>query len=441
MQRLLVNELLNWKQQHSRKPILLDGARQVGKSYLLKEIFGKKHFENVHIFDFLKTPDAALLFNDSLDPNNIIDSLSLFLGKQINPTTDLIIFDEIGECPKALQSLKFIAEDQPQWFVCASGSNIGLLDNFPVGKVHGLTLRPMNIEEFILAIGTELEYSVFQKMDRRQLVHKQLWSLLIDYFFVGGMPEAVQSWLDNKDQPTSIRRQKVRQIQQDILQGYERDFGKYSGKVNALHISQVFKSVIDQLQKNIEGNTKRYTFKGVIEKKSSYRDFANIIDWLERTHLVSKCYVITDTPRVPLRAMRKESFFKLLYLDIGLLCCALGINESALNMGDMLFKGVIAENFIQNELLSYGYRETYSWSINTAEIEFILEKGIQIIPVEVKAGKNTKAKSLASYKQRYNPSKTIKLIGSVGGTDEKEVVLPLYYLTQYYTTQLKPVFQ
>jgi len=132
-------------------------------------------------------------------------------------------------------------------------------------------------------------------------------------------------------------------------------------------------------------------------------------------------------PRIPLRAIRKKSFFKLLYLDVGLLCCALGMNESALNMGDMLFKGVIAENFVQNELLSYGYSETYSWSENTAEIEFLLENGNNVIPVEVKAGQNTKAKSLASFKERYHPDKTIKLIGSVGGTNSHEIVLPLYY--------------
>lgn len=162
-------------------------------------------------------------------------------------------------------------------------------------------------------------------------------------------------------------------------------------------------------------------------KKSSYRDFSNIIDWLERTHLISKCYVIAERPRVPLRAIRKESLFKLLYVDIGLLCCSLGINESALDMGDMLFKGVIAENFIQNELLSYGYKETYSWSQNTAEIEFILEKGNEIIPIEVKAGNNTKAKSLMSYKDRYQPQKTVKLIGGAGGSDTTDIVLPLYY--------------
>ncbi len=427
MKRLLLEELLNWKDAEKRKPILLDGARQVGKSYLLKELFGKAYFDNVHTIDFLKSPDASLLFEDDLEPERIIDGISLFLNKRVNPEKDLIIFDEIGECPRAVQSLKFIAEDKPQWFVCSSGSNIGLLDSFPVGKVHGLTLRPMNIEEFIMALGSELEYSMFQKMDRTKLVHNQLWSKLVDYFFVGGMPESVQSWLDTKEKSTAERRRKVRQIQKDILQGYERDFGKYSGKMNALHISQVFKSVIDQIQKNIEGNVKRFTFKGIIEKKSSYRDFSNIIEWLEKTHLISKCFVINKRPIVPLRAIRKNSFFKLFYLDVGLLSCSLGINESALNMGDMLFKGVIAENFIQNELLSYGYDESYSWSENTAEIEFLLEKGNSVIPVEVKAGKNTKAKSLSSFKERYAPENTIKLIGAVGGTDPKDIVLPLYY--------------
>lgn len=427
MQRLLLNELLNWKKNQRRKPILLDGARQVGKSYLLKELFGKTHFENVHVIDFLKKPNATLLFEQDLDPERLIDDLNLFLNTEINPETDLIIFDEIGECTKAVQSLKFIAEDKPNWFVCASGSNIGLLDTFPVGKVHGLTLRPMNFEEFLLAVGRKTQHSVFMKTDRRMIAHDQLWPILIDYFFVGGMPEAVQNWVTSKEQTTVQRRNQVRQIQKDILQGYERDFGKYSGKVNALHINQVFKNTVNQLQNNIEGNTKRFVFKGVIEKKSSYKDFANVIDWLEKTHLVSKCYAISEKPRMPLRAIRRESIFKLFYLDIGLLCCELGINESALNMGDVLFKGVIAENFIQNELLSYGYNETYSWSVNTAEIEFLLETIEGIIPVEVKAGTNTKAKSLTSYKERYVPHKTIKLIGSVGGTDDTNVVVPLYY--------------
>ncbi|NQY63277.1 MAG: DUF4143 domain-containing protein [Alteromonadaceae bacterium] len=281
--------------------------------------------------------------------------------------------------------------------------------------------------EFLLAAGSKTQHAAFMKTDRRMIVHDQLWPILVDYFFVGGMPEAVQNWVTSKEQTTVQRRNQVRQIQKDILQGYERDFGKYSGKVNALHINQVFKNTVNQLQNNIEGNTKRFVFKGVIEKKSSYKDFANVIDWLEKTHLVSKCYAISEKPRMPLRAIRRESIFKLFYLDIGLLCCELGINESALNMGDVLFKGVIAENFIQNELLSYGYNETYSWSVNTAEIEFLLETIEGIIPVEVKAGTNTKAKSLTSYKERYVPHKTIKLIGSVGGTDDTNVVVPLYY--------------
>ena len=270
MRRLLLNELLAWKQQEKRKPILLDGARQVGKSFLLKELLGKDHFEHVHVIDFLKTPDANLLFEDSLDPEKLADDLTLYLSKPVNPETDLIIFDEIGECPKAVQSLKFIAEEKPHWFVCASGSNIGLLDRFPVGKVHGLTLRPMNIEEFILAVGTEAQFAAFKAFDRRELAHKQLWPHLIDYFFVGGMPEAVQSWSNSKELPATDRRSQIRQIQKDILLGYERDFGKYSGKISALHINQVFNGVVSQLQSNIDGTTKRFMFKGVIEKKSSY---------------------------------------------------------------------------------------------------------------------------------------------------------------------------
>ncbi len=427
MQRLLLSQLLEWQAQATRKPVLLDGARQTGKSYLLKELFGKRHFTQCHVVDFLKQPDAAQLFEQDLDPHRIISDLGFFLKKDINPTTDLVIFDEIGECHKAVQSLKYFAEDQPNWFICSTGSNIGLLNGFPVGKVHGLRLRPMNFEEFLWATANKQQQAAFDRQDRRTLVHKQLWPLLCDYFFVGGMPEAVFRWVASKDQPLLTRHQQVRHIQRDILNGYERDFGKYSGQVNALYIDQVFKNVSTQLQKNMDGSVKRFAFNNIIEKKKTYRDFASIIGWLESTLLISKCYVINQKPRLPLKSGRKDSFFKLFHLDVGLLCCDLAINMSALNMGDVIYKGPICENFVQNELLSYGLNETYSWSENTAEIEFIVESKGTITPVEVKSGINTKAKSLQSYKQRYHPDKTLKLIGAVGGTDEADQVFPLYY--------------
>ena len=427
MQRLLLKQLKDWANLSRRKPILLDGARQSGKSYLLKQLFGEVHFPKVHVVDFLKTPKASVLFDEGLEPERWVNDLSLLLNTAINPSEDLIILDEVGECPNAVQALKFVAEEQPSWFVCASGSNIGLLNHFPVGKVHGLTLRPMNFEEFITALGSEQQQATYRAMDRRELVHQQLWPLLMDYFYVGGMPEAVACWKLTQGASLIERRRQVRQIQQNILHGYERDFGKYAGKVKALHINQVFASVVGQLQKNIESSVRRYTFNQVIEKKKSYRDFTNIIDWLEKTHLVSKSYVINQKPLSPLRMQRKESFFKLFYVDVGLLCCQLGISESVLAMKNMMYKGPIVENFVQNELLSYGLKESYSWHENTAEIEFILDSAEGIVPVEVKAGKNTRAKSLQSYNLRYAPTTTIKLIGAVGGSDTRQRVLPLYY--------------
>ena len=177
MQRLLLSQLLKWQTQAARKPILLDGARQTGKSYLLKELFGRRHFAQCHVIDFLKQPDAAQLFDQDLDPVRIINDLGFFLKRNINPETDLVIFDEIGECHKAVQSLKYFAEDQPSWFICTTGSNIGLLNGFPVGKVHGLRLRPMNFEEFLRATANKQQLAAFDRQDRRALVHKQLWPL------------------------------------------------------------------------------------------------------------------------------------------------------------------------------------------------------------------------------------------------------------------------
>ncbi len=426
MERLLQHDLVTWKNKSTRKPILLDGARQVGKSYLLRHKFGAEHFKEVHVFDFLKSPDICQLFTNGLDPRNILNKLSLFKEKSIDPTQDLIIFDEIGECPKALQSLKFIAEDEPTWFVCASGSNVGLLNSFPVGKVQTLTLRPMNFEEFLLAHKNELLYEAFKNRDRSLVVFNKLWSLLVNFIFVGGMPEAVASWVASQESLDLERRRDVRAIQSEILSNYKQDFGKYAGAANALHLEMVFSNVANQLQKEIRGSVKRYRFKDVIHKKAGYRDFKSLIAWLEKTHLVSKSFIV-DTPKVPLSAYASDSFFKLFHLDVGLLCRELGISSSVLELADVTYKGPIIENFLQNELLSYGASHTYGWSANTSRVEFLLQVGDETFPVEVKAGVNTKAKSLRTFQKKYAPSKTFKFIGSAGGTDTKDQVWPLFY--------------
>lgn len=430
MKRLLLDQLLVWKSRPERQPVLIDGARQVGKSYLIEELFAK-HFSQVFKLNFLEDPDAKELFKGKLSPEVLIENLELYLGLSFNPGTDLIFFDEIGECQEAVNSLKFFAEQCPELFVCASGSNIGLLDSFPVGKVHKLDLYPMSFEEFLLASGDERLLKRFRDLDRTQLVHNILWELLLDYYFVGGMPRAVSAWftLTNKLEKVS----RVREIQNGLIEGYIRDFGKYGGKVNALHIEMVFRNVPAQLSSAInDSGVKRYRFSEVIPRKKGYGDLFGPINWLEKTKLVSKCYPLNCRPQSPLGVYAKDNRFKLFFFDVGLLNCLLDLSYKEVRDQEYSYKGFIAENFVQNEMRLEVY-PTYSWEENTAEIEFLYKTDAgEIVPVEVKSGRNTKAKSLKSYCDRYNPKRTIKLIGSVGSGEQEtqNMALPLYYASR-----------
>ena len=435
MERLLTQHLTDWKQRAERKPLLLDGARQVGKTFLLEHEFGNQHFNRVLKLDFLANPNLGQLFENSLNPEDILLNIELELGVDIDASSDLIFFDEIGECPTALRSLKFFAEKRPDLYLCASGSNIGLLESFPVGKVEILELFPMTFEEFVMASDNPKILQAFRKGMQLQGAHNKLWSLLLDYYFVGGMPEAVSAWFGEQNTVKSSpgineRCAIINNIHRELISGYLRDFGKYGGKTNAQHIERVFRNVPLQLSKNIDASVKRYRFNGVIEKKRSYLDLSGPIEWLEKTKLVSRCYPIDCEPQSPLAPYRKENFFKLFLFDIGLLGHMLDISYQEHRQQNFEYKGYLAENFVQNELRSSGYYPTYSWEFRQAEIEFLFKTPDgEIIPVEVKSGRRTQAKSLRSYKERYHPRRTMKLIGSVGGNESEAVnmVWPLYY--------------
>ena len=425
MERLLLSKLLAWKDSSTRKPILLDGARQTGKTHLLKELFGA-HFENVVRLDFLENPDLASIFSGSLTPTDIIDGISLMYGSEIELENTLIIFDEIGECQRAVDSLKFFAELTPHAFICASGSNIGLLNSFPVGKVLSLELHPLTFEEFLMASGNTPLIKAFRRSDFSKIAHDKLFSLLKDYYFVGGMPEAVVAWHTGKDLTSKI--ENVTDIHDGLIKGYERDFGKYSNKLSSGHILQVFHNVPKQLANNLDGSVNRYRFKDVIAKKNRYQ---------EQCKLVSKCHPIDSKPTSPLVAQAKDNMFKLFLFDIGLLGHMLGLNYAEQVAQDFDFKGYIAENFVQNELIALNGSPTYSWETKSNEIEFVIknEDG-SVWPVEVKSGKRTKAKSLSAYIEKYKPEKAIKLIGSQGCIDEPALlVLPLYYVSKVFDHQ------
>ncbi|NRA59815.1 MAG: ATP-binding protein [Psychrobium sp.] len=429
MQRRLLNKLIAWKETPHRKPILLDGARQTGKSYLLQQLFGQQ-FRQVVRLDFLEQPSYADFFADSLNPDDILANIELTLNLSIDKLNTLIIFDEIGECQAAINSLKFFAEQQPEMFICASGSNIGLLGSFPVGKVELFHLSPLTFEEFLWASKQPALIKAYEQINMSSIAHKKLFDLLTQYYFVGGMPEAVAQWFTAKETHGILEcTQQVSQIHASLIAGYERDFGKYSGKMSAQHIQQVFKQVPTQLAKNIDDSVKRFKFKDVIEKKNRYQELAGLINYLEKCKLISKCHPIESQPTSPLPALAKDNYFKLFFFDLGLLGHMLGITFQEHQQQSFNYKGYISENFVQNELIAHNHQPTYSWEYARAEIEFVIKTNDgDIIPVEVKSGKRTRAKSLASYVLRYQPTKTLKLIGSTGSLDDpKAIVAPLYY--------------
>ena len=415
LQRLAVQDLVEWKQRAARKPLLIDGARQVGKSWLVGRLFGPQAFRRVHWLDFRAEPRLARLFAESLDPATVVGNIELELNERVDLARDLLFFDEVGECQRAVDSLKFFAESLPNAFVCACGSNIGLLRSFPEGKVEQVELFPLCFEEFVMAAQREPLLEAFRARRRTASAHAALWSLLLDYYYVGGMPEAVAAWFE--PEPSAwVRAEKVAAIHGNLVSGYRRDFGKYAGRQHAQHIERVFDSVPVQLARNRDGSVARYQFKGVLPRQQRYRELAGPIDWLQAAKLVWKCFPLEGRPQAPLAAQAKANRFRLYFFDVGLLGHMLGMTRADHGGDGVPYKGYIAENFVQTELCARVGHPTYGWFAGRAEVEFLHRcRSGEVVPVEVKSGSRTRARSLRSYIDRYAPSRAIKLIGGTGG--------------------------
>lgn len=429
MQRVLLNTLLRWKNQPQRKPLLIDGARQTGKTYLLNQLLGAS-FSHVLRVDFLESPQMVQAFAGSLNPNDVITNLQLLTGVTFDPNTDLLLLDEIGECESAVTSLKYFAEQAPTWYIAASGSNIGLLNSFPVGKVEQHNLRPLTFREFLMAAEDPLIMAAFEQQMNSAAAHEKLMDRLTDYYFTGGMPEAVRTWFAMKNKPILERVAAIQRIHGDLVAGYQRDFGKYSGKVDAGLIEAVFNAVPAQLSAVLDDSVKRFKFKNVHQRKSRYQELETGITWLDKCRLVLKNHPIEGRPRSPLAAYQQENKLKLFLFDVGLLNHMLGIGYRELKIQGFEYKGFIAENYVQQELVAAGVDPTFSWFDARAEIEFIVsDPNGSIIPIEVKSGKRTRARSLASYQQKCTPLKTIKLTGTQGSDplEQVQLVYPLYF--------------
>ena len=427
MERLLYDDLLAWKRASTRKPLLLDGARQTGKTHLVRHLFGPREFRKVHHLDFRLSPDLARLFAGGLEPSTLVDNIELHFDTGVDLARDLIFLDEIGECQAALDSLKYFAELAPEAFVCASGSNIGLLTSFPVGKVRQIELFPLCFEEFLMASGQSRLVDAFRSRSDSAAVHELLWSQFLDYCYVGGMPEAVAAWF-GEDAGVRERAAHVDTIHADLVAGFERDFGKYAGRQHAGHIETVFRNIPRQLETTQDDSVKRFRFKGVLERKRSYLDLKGPIDWLVKARLAWKCHPIDCRPALPLAHLAKESRFRLFLFDVGLLRHMLRLPYAVQRDPKYAYKAFMAENFVQTELRARVAYPTYGWAEARAEVEFLHQTSDgEIVPVEVKSGTRTRARSLSSYIQRYAPQRAITLTADPrGGAAGIVVNWPLY---------------
>jgi len=402
MKRKLMEKLLEWKAAPDRKPLLLKGVRQVGKTHLLKE-FGRLHFPQVHYFNFEKQPVLAKIFDQDLIPERILNELSFSQDRAIDIQSDLVIFDEIQEFPKALTSLKYFAEDCPKLCLCGAGSLLGIHLNsgsFPVGKVTFETLRPMSFEEFLMANEDEKSLRVIHSGKIPEIAHEHLWEQLKRYFVVGGLPEAVATYCNNKDN-LFVALTLVRKKQDDLLNSYYADIAKHAGKVNAMHIDRIFRSVPTQLSQVQDGSTGRFKFRGIIPGLTHYDRLASAIDWLESAGIVVKIHIV-NAGLLPFNGYSKENIFKLFLFDVGILGCMSGLSPKVILDYDYgSYKGYFAENFVAEEFLSFGKEHLFSWQENKAELEFLDEIDGQVVPIEVKSGSVTKAQSLKIFSEKY----------------------------------------
>ena len=428
MERTLLTELLEWKEKPNRKPLVLKGVRQCGKTYLLKE-FGERHYDNVAYFNFEETGALNTVFEQDYDVKRIIFELGLFTGKTIAPGTTLIILDEIQECGKALTAMKYFCENAPEYHIVCAGSLLGIALrkqlSFPVGKVDFLTLYPMSFTEFLRACGPEslADYlENFKKGDTLPaLIADRLSTFLKQYYITGGMPEVVDAW----SKTHSI--EEVERVQQAIINSYELDFAKHAPAKDFPKLTAIWRSIPEQLAKE---NTK-FIFSHV-KKGWRSKDLEDALEWLIAAGLVHKVCKI-EKPFMPLSSYADDTAFKLYMSDIGILRKLSKlpyevILDATPNYRE--FKGSLTENFVLCELVKSVDESLYYWtSGNTAEVDFILQSGVEIVPIEVKSERNVKARSLAEYRKKYSPKYSV-ITSMKSETNGEEVLnIPLYLIS------------
>ena len=403
MRRYIKKQLIEWKNRQDRKPLILKGARQVGKTYILKE-FGEEEYENVAYFNFDHDEALKELFSNTKDPKRILEQLVFATGKAIKPEKTLIIFDEIQECPDALNSLKYFNEEANEYHIACAGSLLGIRlshTSFPVGKVEYLEMYPMTFTEFLLADGQENLVQYMESITKIEkipdIIFNQLNEKIKSYFIIGGMPEVVRVWVNTKDI------EEVNRIQKQILKGYEDDFGKHTNSSSMqTKISIIWESVVSQLAKE----NKNFLYQ-VAKEGARAREYEDAIDWLNNANVVNKIFNITK-PNFPLNAYTDLSSFKLYMSDVGLLRRKANLDSKIVVEGNKLFeefKGALTENFVLN-MLMFKYEDKPNYYVfDRHEIDFVVQQKNEVIPIEVKSGENINNVSLT----RFNEANDNKL--------------------------------
>lgn len=424
MYRIAIEKLYKWKNSKRRKPLIIEGARQVGKTWLMKE-FGKQAYADTVYINFDSNSRMADLFSADLDTDRLIMGLELYAGRKINPDNTLLIFDEVQEVPRALASLKYFYENAPQYHIVCAGSLLGIAlhqgTSFPVGKVDFLKLYPLSFSEFLMATGNERFAELLKNQDYEMITSfKQTYiDALKHYYFVGGMPEAVQSFAESKDF------NEVRAIQKRILAAYEQDFSKHAPNEIVPKIRMLWNSIPSQLARE----NKKFIY-GLVREGGRAREYETAIMWLSDCGLVHKVSRV-NAAGIPLKAYEDLKAFKLFIVDVGLLGCMTGLRQRTLLDGDDLFvefKGALTEQYVCQQLKTIEDLGVYYYTNDrgSCEIDFVVDNGEQIVPIEVKAETNLRAKSLKTYRERFEPELSVRTSMADYKKEDWLLNLPLY---------------
>jgi len=403
MYRKITQQLIEWKSDRYRKPLVLEGARQTGKTYILQQ-FGKEHYTNVAYINMENASDELKqIFDGTISPKRIVQQLEIMFGFVIHPAETLLIFDEVQEIPRALTSLKYFCEDAPEYNLAASGSLLGIFlhsgTSFPVGKVDFLKMQPMDFEEFLIANNEQrLIDFARENSDDLAFLTEKLYDYFKCYLVTGGMPEVVQSWIIEKNI------EKIEKIQDTILQTYIRDFSKHTQVAEAIRIKQIFDSLPNQFAKQNE----KFIY-GVVREGARAREYELAIEWLLSAGIVRRVNLVKRGDKLPLRAYSERNSFKLYFIDVGLFRRFAKIPTTVVLDKAAIFdefNGLLVEQYILQELNRY---ELFYWTSGAqAEVDFVTQLDNKIVPIEVKSGTNVKAQSLKVYRQNYNPELSIR---------------------------------